>query len=187
VLAFAAHLGNWEMPGLIAPSFGIPSAMAYRMPNNRAVAAHILNLRRGLMGELIRGETRAGLAMRRVLGEGKLLGMLIDQHFSRGVEIAFLGRACWANPTLARLARRFDCPVIGARVIRLPGGRFRVEVTPPLDLPRDGEGRIDVIGATQAMNDLISAWVREHPEQYLWFHRRWRIAQPRMAWAARRR
>jgi KDO2-lipid IV(A) lauroyltransferase len=64
--------------------------------------------------------------------------------------------------------------VHGTRVIRHPDIRFTVELTPPLDLPRDAEGRVDVQGATQAMTRVVEGWVREHPEQWLWQHRRWR-------------
>ena len=70
--------------------------------------------------------------------------MLVDQHFSRGVDVTFFGRRCKANPSIARLARQFDCPVVGVRVIRLPGHRFRIAAEGPFDLPRDASGRIDV-------------------------------------------
>jgi KDO2-lipid IV(A) lauroyltransferase len=60
------------------------------------------------------------------------------------------------------------------RVIRLGGHRFRLELTPPLDLPRDADGLVDVAGAVQAMQRVVEGWVREHPEQWLWMHRRWR-------------
>ena len=36
------------------------------------------------------------------------------------------------------------------------------------------DGQIDVPAATQMMTDVIEGWIREHPGQYLWFHRRWR-------------
>ena len=62
---------------------------------------------------------------RRHSTRGEHLGMLVDQHFSRGVDVTFFGRRCKANPTIARLARQFDCPVVGVRVIRLPDRRFR--------------------------------------------------------------
>jgi KDO2-lipid IV(A) lauroyltransferase len=64
--------------------------------------------------------------------------------------------------------------VHGVRVIRLPKNRFRLELTPPLDLPRDENGEIDVKGAMQVMSSVVEGWVREHPEQWLWMHRRWR-------------
>ncbi len=51
--------------------------------------------------------------------------MLVDQYYVRGVEVTFFGRRTMANPLLARLARHFDCPIHGVRMIRLPGNRFR--------------------------------------------------------------
>jgi KDO2-lipid IV(A) lauroyltransferase len=41
-------------------------------------------------------------------------------------------------------------------------------------LPRGADGRVDVQAATQMITGIVEAWVREHPGQYLWFHRRWR-------------
>jgi KDO2-lipid IV(A) lauroyltransferase len=76
--------------------------------------------------------------------------------------------------TIARLARQYDCPVHGARVIRLPKNRFRLDLTPALTLPRDADGLVDVNGAMQTITTVIEEWVREHPEQWLWLHRRWR-------------
>ena len=77
-------------------------------------------IRAPLMGRLIRTRAQAALEMAAALERGEHLGMLVDQHFSRGVDVTFFGRRCKANPTMARLARQFDCPVVGVRVIRLP-------------------------------------------------------------------
>jgi len=173
-LCFAAHLGNWELPAVAAHQHGVPSAVVYRMPNNRAIAAEIAKIRSGLMGRLIRTRAEAAFEMAGALDAGLLLGMLVDQHFSRGVDVTFFGRRCKANPAIARLARQYDCPVVGVRVIRLPGHRFRVKSEGPITPPRDAEGRVDVQAATQLITSLIEAWIREHPGQWLWFHRRWR-------------
>jgi Kdo2-lipid IVA lauroyltransferase/acyltransferase len=174
-LIFAGHLANWELPAIAAAKHGIESAVLYRTPNNQAVAREILRLRAGSMGTLIPAGLTAPRRMVEALEQGIHVGMLIDQRFGRGPRVPFFGRAAAANPLIAQLARRFDCPVHGARAIRLPGGsRFRLELTEALDLPRDAEGKIDVVAATAAMNALIEAWVREHPGQWLWMHRRWR-------------
>jgi KDO2-lipid IV(A) lauroyltransferase len=120
--------------------------------------------------------------MQGVVERGGHLGQLIDQHFTRGVVVRFFGQPCLANPLLAKLARHHECPVHGARVVRLGNGRFRLELTPPLDLPRDAEGRIEVAGAMQAMTAVVESWIREEPGQWLWMHRRWRPAMlPRSA------
>jgi Kdo2-lipid IVA lauroyltransferase/acyltransferase len=173
-LCFAAHLGNWELPALAAAAHGLPSAVVYRMPNNKAVAKEIIRIRAPLMGRLIRTRPQAALEMAAAMENGEHLGMLVDQHFSRGADVVFFGRRCKANPTIARLARQFDCPVIGVRVIRLPDRRFRITADGPFALPRDRSGQIDVAAATQMINSVVEGWIREHPDQWLWFHRRWR-------------
>lgn len=173
-LCFAAHLGNWELPAVMAAAHGMPSAVLYRMPNNKAVAREITRVRAPLMGHLIRSRAQAPLEMAAALDRGEHLGMLVDQHFSRGVDVTFFGRRCKANPSIARLARQFDCPVVGVRVIRLPDRRFRIAAAGPIDLPRDDTGRIDVQQSTQLITSIVEGWISEHPEQWLWFHRRWR-------------
>lgn len=173
-LCFAAHLGNWELPAIAAHAHGLPSAVVYRMPNNKAVAKQIAAIRARLMGRLIRSRAEAAFELAAALERGDHVGLLVDQHWSRGVDITFFGRHCKANPTLARLARQFDCPVIGVRVVRLPNHRFRIETTPPITLPRDAQGVVDVPAATQLINGIVEGWIREHPDQWLWFHRRWR-------------
>ena len=174
-LIFAAHLANWELPAVAARRHDMPSAALYRMPNNRAIARDVMRMRRDAMGELIRTSTAAPIRMMEVLDEGMHLGMLVDQRFTRGPVITFLNRPATANPLIARLARRFDCPVHGTRAIRLPGNRFRLELTEAIELPRDARGQVDIQAATQAINDIIAGWIREHPGQWLWQHRRWRM------------
>jgi KDO2-lipid IV(A) lauroyltransferase len=177
-LCFAAHLANWELPAIAAAAHGLPSAVVYRMPNNKAVAKEIIRIRAPLMGRMIRTRAQAAVEMAAALSAGEHLGMVVDQHFSRGVDVTFFGRRCKANPAIARLARGFargsDCPVVGVRVVRLAGHRFRVDGFGPYELPRTEDGQIDVQAATQMITTVIEGWVREHPGQYLWFHRRWR-------------
>ena len=173
-LCFAAHLANWELPAVMAAAHGLPSAVLYRMPNNKAVANEIARIRAPLMGRLIRSRAQAPLEMAGALDRGEHLGMLVDQHFSRGVDVTFFGRRCKANPSIARLARQFECPVMGVRVIRLPDRRFRIAAEGPFALPRAADGRIDVQQATQLITSVVERWIREYPDQWLWFHRRWR-------------
>jgi KDO2-lipid IV(A) lauroyltransferase len=173
-LCFSAHLANWELAALAPPAYGMESAVVYRMPNNPIVAREIQRIRAASMGQLIRTRSQAPIEMAGALTAGKHVGMLTDQHFSRGVDITFFGRRCKANPAIARLARHFDCPVVGVRVIRRAGGGFSIRGVGPLTLPLDASGKVDVIAATQLINGIVEGWVREYPGQWLWFHRRWR-------------
>lgn len=175
-IVFCGHLGNWELPAICAARFGLETTSIFRPPNDPAIARVVAEVRSGTMGGLAASTgSGAAYAVSAVLDRGGHVGQLIDQHFTRGVVVEFMGRPAMANPLLAKLARHYEVPVHGARVIRLPGGKFHLEISPPLDLPRDHEGLIEIQGAMQAMTRVIEGWVREHPEQWLWMHRRWRV------------
>jgi KDO2-lipid IV(A) lauroyltransferase len=171
---FAAHLANWELPAVIAASDGLDSVVLYRRPNLGAIADAVIALRRGIMGDLVASSMGAPVTLARALEQGRHVAMLVDQHYGRGVEVTFFGRKCMANPLIAMLAREIECPIHGTRVIRLPGNRFAGEISPEVAPVRDAEGRVDVAGTMQAITSVVESWVREHPEQWLWLHRRWR-------------
>ncbi len=173
-LIFSAHLANWELAALCAAKYGLDSAMLFRMPNNRFVAELIHETRAGLMSQLVPTGNTAVFAMASVIERGGHLGMLVDQHRRSDTRVVFFNRPCSANDAIARLARRYECPVHGVRVIRLPGNRFRIELTEALELPRGKDGEIDIQGTMQKITSIIEGWIREHPEQWLWLHRRWR-------------
>ena len=140
--------------------------------------ARLKELRRALTFPGREGRGLAGIEgpnlIEEALKAGLHVGMLVDQYLTNGVEVTFFGRKTKANPTLARLLRQVECPVHGVRMIRLPGQRFRGEITEELAPVRDASGRIDVQGTTQAITSVVEGWIREHPEQWLWLHRRWR-------------
>jgi Kdo2-lipid IVA lauroyltransferase/acyltransferase len=175
ILCFAAHLANWELPAVMGHALGAKSAVLYRRPNIPPVSDLIVKLRAPLMGELIPTGLAAPIQLARLLACGTHVGMLADQHFTKGVEVLFFGRRCMANPLIALLARQIECPIQGMRVVRqADGNSFWGEISEPIEPVRDADGRIDVAGTMQAITSVIEGWVREYPEQWLWLHRRWR-------------
>ena len=175
VLCFAAHLANWELPAVAGKLLGARTALLYRRPNIRPISDLIVKLRAPLMGELVSTGLAAPVQLARLLQSGAHVGMLADQHFTRGVEVIFFGRRCIANPLIALLARQTGCPIHGVRVVRQPDGNsFSGEITDAVEPVRDAAGRVDIAGTMQAVTAVIEGWVREHPEQWLWLHRRWR-------------
>jgi KDO2-lipid IV(A) lauroyltransferase len=150
------------------------SAVLYRRPNVAAVDRAVQEMRAVTMGEMIPSSLDAPVRLADALQRGVHVGMLVDQHFTKGVDVTFFGRPAKANPLLARLARQVECPIHGTRIVRLPGGRFRAEITDEVEPVRDASGAVDVQGTTQRITAIIEDWIREYPDQWLWLHRRWR-------------
>jgi KDO2-lipid IV(A) lauroyltransferase len=175
VLFFAAHLANWEMPAMAGFALaGRKTALVYRVPKTAPLAEEFVRLRTARVAVVIPADHRTPYRIRELLKAGWMVGMLVDQHYARGMDVTFFNRRCKVNPLIARFARLFDCNIHGTRVIRLPNNQFRFEVTEAIDAPRDAQGKIDVSATMQVITSVIEGWVREYPEQWLWLHRRWR-------------
>jgi KDO2-lipid IV(A) lauroyltransferase len=174
VLAFTAHYGNWELCAVGAAAHGTPGAVLYRAPNIGGIDRFVREIRAAHMGLLIPTTLDAPVRIAELLKSGVSVGMLVDQHYSKGVDVTLFGRHCKANPLIARLAHHLECPIHGMRIIRLPGNRFRGELTDEISPVRDAQGKVDIAGTMQVITSVIEGWIREHPEQWLWLHRRWR-------------
>ncbi|SDS42359.1 lipid A biosynthesis lauroyl acyltransferase [Bradyrhizobium canariense] len=173
-LIFASHLGNWEMPALAAVAHGLDAAILFRRPNIPSADRIIQEMRSVKMGTLIPAGRDAPFRLAEALQKGQHVAMLVDQYLTGGVEVTFFGRKTRANPMLARLLRQVECPIHGVRIIRLPGHRFRAELSEEVQPVRDASGKIDIQGTTQAVTSVVEGWIREYPDQWLWLHRRWR-------------
>ena len=174
-LVFGAHLANWEVPAIAPTAYKVRSNLLYRRPNIGAVSDAVIAMRAGCMGNLIPTALDAPVRLANAIERGEHVGMLVDQHFGKGVDVLFFGRWAKANPLIAQLARHTECAIRGVRVVRRPDGNsFWGELTDEIAPARDAEGRIDIQGTMQVITGIVEAWVREHPEQWLWLHRRWR-------------
>lgn len=172
---FTGHIGNFEMLPMAAARFDLPLTVLFRAPNNPYIADYIFSRRSGLMGDILASRAGAAFSLARVLEKGGNIGALTDQKYRNGVPTTFYGRECRTSPLVAKLARQYDCDVYPAHVVRLPGNRFRVRLQDRLDIPRDAVGRVDTGALTQTLNDVVEGWVREHPGQWMWFHKRWKV------------
>ena len=181
VILFTAHTGNWEILPVGAATYGLNVTALFRPPNNPYLAKRVLKARTTAMGHLVPSRAGAAWALARTLEKDEAVGLLADQAFTRGPRVTFFGREASANPLAANLARQFDCDIHPARCVRLPGGRFRLELHDAIDLPRKDDGVLDVVATTQKLADITEGWVREYPEQWLWLHDRWKLKGKQLA------
>lgn len=174
-IVFTAHTGNFELLPVAGKAFGLEVMVLFRPPNNPYIADKVFSFRAARMGSLVPSHAGSSFALARRLEAGGGVGVLVDQKFKKGQSTSFFGLEVKTNPLLAKLVRQFDAEVYPARCIRLPDNRYRLEIEPKIDMPRDARGNLDIQGTAQLLNDKVESWVREYPEQWLWYHDRWRI------------
>jgi KDO2-lipid IV(A) lauroyltransferase len=111
---------------------------------------------------------------------GRALGYVIDQNerSPHAVFPTFFGVPAATSPTPAILARRTGADVIFTVAVPLGGGRHKVVIEGPVRMPDTGDRDADVLAFMQDLNDRLERWVRRHPEQWYWLHRRWKTRPP---------
>ncbi|KEG20116.1 lipid A biosynthesis lauroyl acyltransferase [Bartonella bacilliformis] len=170
---FTAHTGNFELLPVCAQSFDLDITVLFRPPNNPYIATRVLKARQTSMGHLVPSQAGAALALAEQLAKGRNVGMLIDQKFRQGISGTFFDRPVKTNPLIIKLARQYECDIYPARCIRLAGGRYRLELYERIELPLNEKNEVDINASVQKLNDIVEAWVREYPKQWMWFHKRW--------------
>lgn len=177
VLVLTAHLGNWDLLGLWAarrhPLTIISKALREEGVNRFWMEARAAS---GLGIVPSRKSYRACLA---VLKKNGLLGFILDQNAlaHEGVFVDFFGKPACTSPGLAFLSAHSQAPVVPAFMHRKLDGTHRLEILPALDPPSDREPAT-LREATQRYTRAIEDVIRQHPEQWIWMHRRWRTVPP---------
>lgn len=173
-LGFSMHIANWELTAIAIPKHGFKSLIPYRRTRNEALTDELVRMRvKAGCEPLPAGRTMVSDIRSRFV-PGVILGMLIDQYYAHGIEVTMFGRPTRLNPLFARLARIYQCPIYGSRMIRLPDRRLRYQIVGPIAPARDERGHVDVQATMQILATIMEGWIREHPEQWLWLHRIWR-------------
>jgi len=181
VIACTAHFGNFEVLAAAHTLRGIPITMITReMGKSGANDAWRRTRSRVGVEDLVvrKGETLK--AARRSLAAGRVLGYVIDQNqpLRRAIFPTFFGVPAATASTPAVLAMRTGAAVIFILAVPLGDGRHRVVIEGPLDPPETGDRARDVLAFTQDLNDRLERWVRRHPSQWYWLHRRWKTRPP---------
>jgi len=175
VFVLTGHFGNWEL---------MSAAMALRFGDGAVVARPIdfppleklmLGLRSRFGTEVVYKQ-HAMRKVIKVIREKKIVGILLDQNVDwyEGAFVSFLGRRACTNKGLALMALKMGTPVVPVFSLRQKGGRYRIVFEKEVDLTITGDKIRDVEENTALFTSIIESYVRRYPEQWFWFHRRWK-------------
>jgi len=180
VVVAASHTGNWDL-----------AACAIAREVELLVVTKHLSVRwldrfwqstRAALGVRLADAAGAMARARETLRRGGAVAMMIDQPPARAqnaVTVEFLGRAAHADRAAATMAAAAGAPLVVAASRRDQLGRQILEVLEVL-LPPRRAGRAWIERATRDATRALDAFVRRHPSQWLWLHRRWKpmLASP---------
>jgi KDO2-lipid IV(A) lauroyltransferase len=180
VLFLTGHMSAWELAPFAHALYGHPLHFLVR-PVANARVDELINRYRCLSGNRPIEKNRSARAILKVLADGGTVGILADTNTSleEGVFSDFFGRPASTTSGLARIALRTGAAVIpGFLMWDAAQKKYRLQFGPALDLVRTGDEDSDVRENTARFTAVIEAYVRRHPDQWLWVHKRWKTRPP---------
>ncbi|HAL92841.1 MAG TPA: hypothetical protein DCM68_07450 [Verrucomicrobia bacterium] len=175
VLVLIAHYGNYALLALQVPRlFGYPLSIIAKPLKNGTLNALWWELQQkaGVNGIPSHNAYRASV---RALRANGLVGFMLDQNrpAGQGVFVDFFGQPASTTPGLAVMSAHTGAPVVPVFIRREPDGRQVVEVLPLIEPPPDRKDET-IRTYSAACTKIIENEIRLHPEQWLWFHKRWK-------------
>jgi KDO2-lipid IV(A) lauroyltransferase len=173
VVLATSHSGNWELLGNALALQDMPIVGVAQKQTNAAMDKFI-NEYRTMFGMQV--AYKSGVRdMVRLLGQGKIIGLLMDQDAGYdGVFVDFFGRPA-ATPTgPAALARLMDAPIVPCFITETSPGRHQVIVHPMLEVEKTPRRDDDVFNTTKALTKIVEEHVRKFPQEWFWLHNRWK-------------
>lgn len=174
VVLITGHFGNWERMANWYTVKGYPLTVVARDANDPNMNVLVTELREAAGLEVIsRGD--AARAVLSGLRKNRVIGILPDQN-SEEIFVPFFGKLCGTVTGPAVLSHRAKAPVITTFCHRVGPGKYKLVISEPLAAV---EGFEHTEGMTRAINNALEAAIRQHPNQYLWLHDRWKAARVR--------
>lgn len=173
-LMVTAHVGNWEVAGLLLGWLLQPSGVVGRPLDNPRLDRRITAFRARAGNEPVPKWDALKHVIKRVRAGGSA-AFLVDQNVQRqdGIFVDFFGRPACTTTVAAALGLRLGAPIVTGYCLLTPEGRYRLIFDPPRTLQATGDKTEDIRRETQALTTQIESWIRATPGQWLWMHRRW--------------
>jgi KDO2-lipid IV(A) lauroyltransferase len=177
VLFLTAHFGSFEVLAALSRFLGVRGNLVVTGVPNRFVNRWMI-FRRGGGESGLTTLPHKGIVHKcvKALRTGGMVVVLGDQRGddTRPTWVNFFGRKVIANGVFARFAIDGKAPVLPLTAVRLDDGRYLCEFGEEIPIQRTGDRQRDLMVNSQRFHDVFEKWLREHPEQGFWMHRKFK-------------
>lgn len=182
VVLLSAHFGNWELMGHSIPAhIGVPMLEIAKSQSNPLVDRVIDSFRRQLGNSTVPMEHSVRVVLK-ALGEGRIVGMLADQTAPKdSVPVEFFGRPTPTFEGPAVFSLKTGAPIALGFTLREPDGTFSQEFNEVEAVELHGASKENIALLTQKHVRLTEEFIRKHPEQWMWMHKRWKHVPDKIA------
>jgi Kdo2-lipid IVA lauroyltransferase/acyltransferase len=176
VLVLTGHLGAWELSSFYHSLMGHPMGMVIRRLDNRRLDEYVNSIR-CMHGNRVLHKDDFARGLLKAMHEDSTVGILMDTNMTppQGEFVKFFGITACTASGLSRVAIKTGAAVLpGFMLWEAAERRYVLHFGPQLHFTETENSERDILDATQQCNDVLEAWIRRYPDQWLWIHRRWK-------------
>lgn len=169
IIALTAHTGNWDLLGAYVVAQGVHVTTIGREARSRLAQSILAAIRKRYgIHTIWRSDKSAIKRLAAELKNGNTIAALIDQDTRVKSEFApFFGLPAKTPSSLVSLGKRYDAYFVSAFIFRTGWREFSLFIEPFAEEASEVE-------ILKMYNARLEQYIREYPEQWVWFHKRWR-------------
>lgn len=174
IIVTTAHFGQWEIFGLaVAAHFGPSSVLGRKLDSS--VMDKILRANRAQFDVELIDKDGGAKDILKALKARRIVGILVDQNTAPkdGIKVQFFGKDVLHTPAASVLAQKTNALIINAFIYQKGENLNEICFEQPIDISTfDKEDAVQK--ATQMQCSACEEMVRARPEEYFWFHQRFK-------------
>ena len=174
IIVATAHFGQWEIFGLaVAAHFGPSSVLGRRLDSS--IMDKILRANRSQFDVELIDKDGGAKDILKALKARRIVGILVDQNTAPkdGIKVQFFGKDVLHTPAASVLAQKTNALIINAFIYQKGENLSEICFEEPIDISTfDKEDAVQK--ATQMQCSACEEMVRARPEEYFWFHQRFK-------------
>ena len=174
IIVTTAHFGQWEIFSLaVAAHFGPSSVLGRKLDSS--VMDKILRANRAQFDVELIDKNGGAKDILKALKARRLVGILVDQNTAPqdGIKVQFFGKDVLHTPAASVLAQKTNALIINAFIYQKGENLNEICFKEPIDISTfDKEDAVQKV--TQMQCSACEEMVRARPEEYFWFHQRFK-------------
>lgn len=184
ILLLTGHFGNWEM----GPIAGILHFQEFRgrlhvlrrQLVNKTIEKILFNRYYAVGLDVI--PKRSSLSnVLAALENNDTVAFIMDQYArpgKEGIEALLFGKKAGTFKSLAVVKRASDAPLLPVVSYRDKDGSHVMRFSAPVEWLTDADPDTEILKNTEQYNRILEVFIEEHPDQWLWIHKRWKYKAP---------
>ena len=174
-IIISAHNSNWEIPGMSIRKTMHQASAIVREPNNPLINFVLKQLREKYSLRCLSKNRTGTKQLLNNFKNGESIALLADLQLSSGIDLNFFGKKMKFSSLPAQLALKSKCKIFLGWPIRNADGKFEFEIHQSIHAGDFEDTTDNIIKISKRIIAYYESMIKKYPEQYFWFHNRWKV------------